>query len=118
MLLTEKHWSKIRAKSQVDSSRSYNGVPCTTCTLGLDVKGYPRIKIFGRSYKISRIVLGVDLEDASIFACHHCDNPGCIEISHLFVGNARENVQDCIEKGRYSNNDWGWHLGRRENVAH
>lgn len=32
--------------------------------------------------------------------CHHCDNPSCINIDHLFVGSARDNIHDCISKGR------------------
>jgi hypothetical protein len=36
--------------------------------------------------------------------CHVCDNARCIRIDHLFLGTQKDNVQDCIKKGRYTYN--------------
>lgn len=35
---------------------------------------------------------------------HRCDNPPCVNPNHLFVGTARDNILDCIAKGRRRNN--------------
>jgi hypothetical protein len=35
-----------------------------------------------------------------VFVCHHCDNPPCCNPSHLFLGTAKENNDDCHRKGR------------------
>lgn len=35
-----------------------------------------------------------------LHVCHACDNPWCVEASHLFLGTPRENNDDKIRKGR------------------
>ena len=36
------------------------------------------------------------------YVLHSCDNPGCCNNAHLFIGTQTENMQDCISKGRFS----------------
>lgn len=35
-----------------------------------------------------------------MWVLHRCDNPPCIRISHLFLGTAKDNKDDCVRKGR------------------
>jgi hypothetical protein len=32
--------------------------------------------------------------------CHHCDNPLCVRMSHLFLGTQKDNIKDRNAKGR------------------
>ena len=45
---------------------------------------------------------GGNLLDKDICVCHKCDNPGCVNPEHLFVGSTQDNIKDKIAKGRHS----------------
>lgn len=32
--------------------------------------------------------------------CHSCDNPACVNVDHLFIGNAKANAEDSVTKSR------------------
>jgi len=53
------------------------------------------------AHRFSALIAGFDIDNKLV--CHHCDNPKCVNPEHFFTGNAIDNVNDMIKKGRYRN---------------
>lgn len=66
-------------------------------------KGYGQFMLNGVCRYAPRvawaIAFGQDPGDKAVL--HHCDNPACVNPHHLFLGNAKDNTDDCRAKGRF-----------------
>tara|TARA_R110000822_G_scaffold212393_1_gene347799 strand:+ start:131 stop:616 length:486 start_codon:yes stop_codon:yes gene_type:complete len=51
------------------------------------------------AHRASWIVHYGEIPD-KLFVCHKCDVPNCLNPEHLFLGTAKDNVHDMINKGR------------------
>ena len=51
------------------------------------------------AHRASWIVHYGEIPD-KLFVCHKCDVPNCLNPDHLFLGTAKDNVQDMISKSR------------------
>ncbi len=92
----EKHIEHIDNK--VDKS---NG--CWIFTGKRDWLGYGVKKLNKKYVYVHRFMYSVfngPLEDGKV-VMHTCDNPSCVNPEHLVQGTHKDNVQDCISKGRF-----------------
>lgn len=68
--------------------------------------GYGIVKHFGRGIGAHRAVYELKIKQRlpkEIYVCHHCDNPSCINVEHLFIGTQKKNMQDMVLKKRSFN---------------
>lgn len=64
---------------------------------------YPRMKINGKAVLVHRRIAELAYgkpDDALMIVMHSCDNPPCIEPSHLSWGTHFENQRDKVNKNR------------------
>lgn len=68
-----------------------------------DAGGYGRIRVNYKHWQAHRyslsLVLGRDIKRGMV-VMHKCDNPACVNPEHLLEATQRDNMLDCIQKGR------------------
>lgn len=90
--IQEQLWDRVK----IDSNGCRNW-------LGSKIKqGYGRVHFKREMWLAHRLAWFVTYGNipSGICVLHRCDNPGCINLDHLFLGTRRDNMQDMISKKR------------------
>jgi hypothetical protein len=79
---------------------------CWIWLKGFNTLGYGRFwyggsRVAHPAHRISWELANGDPVPAGKVICHRCDNPGCVNPSHLVAGTASENMRDMSSKGRH-----------------
>lgn len=80
---------------------------CWVWTGKLDRNGYGKLKVNDvsvRAHRFSYIIHNGQIEE-SMFICHTCDNPKCVNPAHLYAGTPADNVRDRTARGRSAYGD-------------
>lgn len=91
--------------------------------LGLkNAAGYGTLAVKNKktlAHRFSLTLHGVDVDGK--YACHHCDNKGCVNPEHLYAGDRKSNARDAVVRGRYvrgADHHWaGKHKGETNGRA-
>jgi hypothetical protein len=76
---------------------------CWNWLAGKWPRGYGHFSFCGKSVRANRfsyILHNKDIEPDSLYVCHTCDNPSCVNPGHLFLTDSPGNTKDKCEKGR------------------
>jgi hypothetical protein len=94
--LRDRFWGKVE-----------KGPGCWLWTGAKNERGYGSLRVSGATKKATHVAWYLEHGQwpvLGVFACHQCDNPGCVKPSHLFLGSALDNNRDRHRKGRTVSN--------------
>lgn len=76
---------------------------CWNWTGGAIRRGYGQFYYKGKTTVAHRWSYSYFVEpvDANFMVCHHCDNPRCVNPFHLYMGTAKDNAKDAVERRRH-----------------
>lgn len=86
-------WERVR-KGEHDK--------CWPWTATQDRDGYGVIDIDKKQHRVHRLMYFMSFGpfNSSLYVCHRCDVPSCVNPAHLFLGTNDDNMADMVSKGR------------------
>lgn len=87
-------WKRVDVKNSNEECWLWSGAKSKNGYGQLVINGTTRVLAHRVSYFLK------NGEPGNLMVCHTCDNPSCVNPSHLFLGTHTDNVHDMMKKGR------------------
>ena len=89
-------WAKVSKDTKLDA----RGLQCWVWTAAHNRQGYGVINIAGDTKLAHRVIWEEEYGSVSDGkqVNHHCDNPPCIRLSHLYAGTHQDNMRDMVQR--------------------
>ena len=99
MEISEDWKARFNAKWEKDQNECWIWQGCKAGK-GYGILKIPRTRKQIYAHRMSYLMHCGDIPDGE-YVLHRCDNPACVNPSHLFLGGAKANAQDMATKGRH-----------------
>lgn len=99
---SERKGRNMRTAQERFEAKFEKGDGCWNWKAGKQRDGYGQFRFAGRHQRAHRVswMLYVGEIPDNLQVLHHCDNPSCVNPSHLFLGTIADNAHDRDSKGR------------------
>jgi HNH endonuclease len=108
-------WLQLTPQSIERKSRKSQHKGCWLWGSYCQSSGYGQIRIEGKrilAHRLSWILHFGDIPEG-LLVCHTCDVRRCVNPEHLYLGTQKENMQDCLKKGRTHGQTKGYAFTRK-----
>ena len=99
-LRVKRFWEKVNKDGP---TMPHMDTPCWIWLGTYSSNGYSSVTVNGRgttAYRLSWLIHSGEIPD-NLFVLHKCDNPKCVNPTHLFLGTHGDNMRDMFAKGRW-----------------